>query len=97
MMLWRSRRPSLEFGRNAVAWRLSNGLSSVCVKTSGTEFGMNIRIGLESLFPGEVQQIERGKIVVMLNRSPEADAIVPWKEQNPTREIPTGRPDPVCT
>ena len=39
------------------------------------------RVG--ELLSGEVQQIERGKIVVMLNRTPDADAIIPWKDQNP--------------
>ena len=39
------------------------------------------RVG--ELLSGEVQQIERGKIVVMLNRTPDADAIIPWKAQNP--------------
>ncbi len=34
------------------------------------------------LLPGEVQQIERGKIVVMLNRFREAEAIIPYREQN---------------
>ena len=39
------------------------------------------RVG--ELLSGEVQQIERGKIVVMLNRTPDADAIIPWKDQHP--------------
>jgi N utilization substance protein A len=34
------------------------------------------------LLSGEVQQIERGKIVVMLNKFREAEAIVPYREQN---------------
>jgi N utilization substance protein A len=34
------------------------------------------------LLMGEVQQIERGKIVVMLQRFREAEAIVPYREQN---------------
>ncbi len=38
------------------------------------------RVG--ELLSGEVQQIERGKLVLMLNRSREAEAIIPWKEQN---------------
>ena len=48
------------------------------------------RVG--ELLSGEVQQIERGKIVVMLNRSPEADAIIPWKEQNPRERFRQGDP-----
>src|SRR2546425_3470693 len=34
------------------------------------------------LLTGEVQQIERGKIVVMLNKFREAEAIIPYREQN---------------
>src|SRR5881392_336718 len=34
------------------------------------------------LLSGEVQQIERGKIVVMLARFREAEAIIPYREQN---------------
>jgi N utilization substance protein A len=34
------------------------------------------------LLPGEVQQIERGKIVVMLARFREAEAIIPYRDQN---------------
>lgn len=48
------------------------------------------RVG--ELLSGEVQQIERGKIIVMLNRSREADAIIPWKEQNPRERFRQGDP-----
>src|SRR5918997_1338777 len=34
------------------------------------------------LLSGEVQQIERGKLVIMLNKFREAEAIVPYREQN---------------
>jgi N utilization substance protein A len=34
------------------------------------------------LLSGEIQQIERGKLVVMLNRFREAEAIIPYREQN---------------
>ena len=44
------------------------------------------------LLSGEVQQIERGKIVVMLNRSRDAEAIIPWKEQNPRERFRQGDP-----
>lgn len=44
------------------------------------------------LLSGEVQQIERGKIVVMLNRSREAEAIIPWKDQNPRERFRQGDP-----
>ena len=48
------------------------------------------RVG--ELLSGEVQQIERGKIVVMLNRSPDADAVIPWKDQNPRERFRQGDP-----
>ncbi len=48
------------------------------------------RVG--ELLSGEVQQIERGKIVVMLNRAREAEAIVPWKDQNPRERFRQGDP-----
>jgi transcription termination/antitermination protein NusA len=48
------------------------------------------RVG--DLLSGEVQQIERGKIVVMLNRSRDADAIIPWRDQNPRERYRQGDP-----
>ena len=46
------------------------------------------RVG--EMLSGEVQQVERGKLVVLLNRAREADAIVPWKEQNPRERFRQG-------
>src|SRR5215210_1297826 len=46
------------------------------------------RVG--ELLSGAVQQADRGKLVVMLNRSREADAIIPWKEQNPRERFRQG-------
>jgi transcription termination/antitermination protein NusA len=48
------------------------------------------RVG--ELLSGEVQQVERGKLVLMLNRSRDADAIIPWKEQNPRERFRQGEP-----
>ncbi len=48
------------------------------------------RVG--ELLSGEVQQVERGKIVVMLNKTRDADAIIPWKEQNPRERFRQGEP-----
>jgi len=48
------------------------------------------RVG--ELLSGEVQQIERGKIVVMLNRARDAEAIIPWKDQNPRERFRQGDP-----
>jgi transcription termination/antitermination protein NusA len=44
------------------------------------------------LLSGEVQQVERGKIVIMLNKTREAEAIIPWKEQNPRERFRQGEP-----
>ena len=38
--------------------------------------------GRASCCRGEVQQIERGKLVIMLNKFREAEAIIPYREQN---------------
>ncbi|NNM34137.1 MAG: transcription termination factor NusA, partial [Gemmatimonadetes bacterium] len=46
------------------------------------------RVG--ELLSGEVQQIDRGKVVLLLNRSRDAEAIVPWKEQNPRERFRQG-------
>lgn len=46
------------------------------------------RIG--EMLSGEVQQIERGKLVLVLNRSRDAEAIIPWKEQNPRERFRQG-------
>ncbi len=48
------------------------------------------RVG--ELLSGEVQQSERGKLVVMLNRSCDADSIIPWKDQNPRERFRQGDP-----
>src|SRR2546428_3223348 len=44
------------------------------------------------LLSGEVQQIERGKIVVMLNKFREAEAIIPYREQNHREHFHQGEP-----
>lgn len=44
------------------------------------------------LLSGEVQAIERGKLVVMLNVLREAEAIIPWREQNPRERFRQGEP-----
>ncbi len=47
---------------------------------------------LGELLSGEVQAIERGKLVVMLNMLREAEAIIPWREQNPRERFRQGEP-----
>jgi N utilization substance protein A len=44
------------------------------------------------LLSGEVQQIERGKLVVMLNKFREAEAIIPYREQNHREHYHQGEP-----
>ncbi|MGV3710693.1 MAG: transcription termination factor NusA [Gemmatimonas sp.] len=53
-----------------------------------TEF--SDRVG--ELLSGEVQQIERGKLVVMLNKFREAEAIIPYREQNHREHYHQGEP-----
>jgi transcription termination/antitermination protein NusA len=48
------------------------------------------RVG--DLLSGEVQQIERGKLVVMLNKFREAEAIIPYREQNHREHFHQGDP-----
>ena len=48
------------------------------------------RVG--ELLSGEIQQIERGKLVLMLNRHKDAEAIIPWKDQNPRERFRQGDP-----
>jgi len=58
--------PFEQFGRTAVRTRIREEFSG--------------KVG--ELLSGEVQQIERGKIVVMLNKFREAEAIIPYRDQN---------------
>jgi N utilization substance protein A len=48
----------------------------------------NDRVG--ELVSGEVQSIQRGTLVVLLNRAREAEAIIPWREQNPRERFRQG-------
>ncbi|NIP56472.1 MAG: transcription termination factor NusA, partial [Gemmatimonadetes bacterium] len=80
-----------EFGRNAVMaakQRIVQRIREGERQRIREEF--SDRIG--ELLSGEVQQIERGKIVVMLNRARDAEAIIPWKDQNPRERFRQGDP-----
>jgi len=80
-----------EFGRNAVMAAKQRIIQRVREGERNRireEFAD--RIG--ELLSGEVQQVERGKISVMLNKAREADAIIPWKEQNPRERFRQGEP-----
>lgn len=80
-----------EFGRNAVMatkQRIVQRVREGERQRIREEFAD--RVG--ELLSGEVQQIERGKIVVMLNRARDAEAIIPWREQNPRERFRQGDP-----
>lgn len=73
--------PFAEFGRAAVqaakqriVQRVREGERTRIKDEFSTKVG--------ELLSGEVQQIERGKIVLMLNKFREAEAIIPYREQN---------------
>jgi N utilization substance protein A len=80
-----------EFGRNAVMatkQRIVQRVREGERQRIREEFAD--RVG--ELLSGEVQQIERGKVVVMLNRARDAEAIIPWREQNPRERFRQGDP-----
>ncbi|HSW30738.1 MAG TPA: transcription termination factor NusA [Longimicrobiales bacterium] len=80
-----------EFGRNAVMAVKQRIVQRVREnERDGIRDEFNDRVG--ELLSGEVQQIERGKLVVMLNRHKDADAIIPWKDQNPRERFRQGDP-----
>ncbi len=73
--------PFEEFGRLAVQaakqriiQRVREGERSKIREEFGDKVG--------ELLSGEIQQIERGKLVIMLNKFREAEAIIPYREQN---------------
>ena len=79
----------MEFGRNAVMAAKQRIIQRV--REGERDKIRNEFSGIVGeLVSGEVQQIERGKIVVMLNRAREAEAIIPWREQNPRERFRQG-------
>ena len=80
-----------EFGRTAVQAAKQRVIQRV-------REGERARIRVEfsdkvgDLLSGEVQQIERGKLVVMLNKFREAEAIIPYREQNHREHYHQGEP-----
>jgi N utilization substance protein A len=80
-----------EFGRNAVMAAKQRIIQRVREgERNKIRDEYSNKIG--ELLSGEVQQVERGKIVIMLNKSREAEAIIPWKEQNPRERFRQGEP-----
>lgn len=73
--------PFEDFGRTAVLAAKQRIIQSVREGERSRireEFGNKVG----ELISGEIQQIERGRLVIMLNRFREAEAIIPYREQN---------------
>lgn len=80
-----------EFGRSAVQAAKQRIIQRVREgERTKIRDEFNSRVG--DLLSGEIQQIERGKIVVMLNKFREAEAIIPYREQNHREEYKQGEP-----
>jgi transcription termination/antitermination protein NusA len=80
-----------EFGRNAVMAAKQRIIQRVREgERNKIRDEYNSRVG--ELLSGEIQQVERGKIVLMLNKNRDAEAIIPWKEQNPRERFRQGEP-----
>lgn len=81
----------VDFGRNAVM-AVKQRIVQRVRETERDRIRDEYSDRVGELLSGEVQQIERGKIVVMISRSSEADAIIPWKDQNPRERFRQGDP-----
>jgi transcription termination/antitermination protein NusA len=80
-----------EFGRTAVQAAKQRIIQRVREgERSKIRDEFSHRVG--DLLSGEVQQIERGKLVVMLNKYREAEAIIPYREQNHREHFHQGDP-----
>ena len=73
--------PFAEFGRLAVQAAKQRIIQRVR-EGERTRIREEFANKVGELLSGEVQQIERGKIVLMLNKFREAEAIIPYREQN---------------
>ncbi|HSJ25015.1 MAG TPA: transcription termination factor NusA [Longimicrobiales bacterium] len=81
----------MEFGRNAVMAAKQRIVQRVR-EGERNKIRDEYASKVNDLLSGEVQQVERGKIVMMLNKSRDAEAIIPWKEQNPRERFRQGEP-----
>ena len=80
-----------EFGRSAVQAAKQRIVQRVREgERSKIRDEFSSRVG--DLLSGEIQQIERGKIVLMLNKFREAEAIIPYREQNHRESYSQGEP-----
>ena len=73
--------PFAEFGRLAVQAAKQRIIQRVR-EGERTRIRDEFASKVGELLSGEVQQIERGKLVIMLNKFREAEAIIPYREQN---------------
>ncbi|UCG86864.1 MAG: transcription termination factor NusA [Gemmatimonadota bacterium] len=81
--------PFEAFGRLAVQaakQRIIQGVREGERSRIREEFGDKVG----ELVSGEIQQIERGRLVIMVNRFREAEAIIPYREQNPRERFHQG-------
>jgi N utilization substance protein A len=81
----------MEFGRNAVMAAKQRIIQRVR-EGERNKIRDEYASKLGELLSGEVQQVERGKMVIMLNKSRDAEAVIPWKEQNPRERFRQGEP-----
>src|SRR6187551_2773922 len=80
-----------EFGRTAVQAAKQRIIQRVREgERSKIRDEFSSRVG--DLLSGEVQQIERGKLVIMLNKYREAEAIIPYRDQNHREHFHQGEP-----
>ena len=80
-----------EFGRSAVQAAKQRIVQRVREgERSKIRDEFSSRVG--DLLSGEIQQIERGKIVLMLNKFREAEAIIPYRAQNHRETYTQGEP-----
>jgi N utilization substance protein A len=80
-----------EFGRSAVQAAKQRIIQRVR-EGERTRIRDEFATRVGDLFSGEVQQIERGKLVIMLNKYREAEAIMPYREQNHREHYHQGEP-----
>ena len=73
--------PFVDFGRLAVQAAKQRIIQRVR-EGERTRIREEFASKVGELLSGEVQQIERGKLVIMLNKFREAEAIIPYREQN---------------
>src|SRR5215813_6796916 len=83
--------PFAEFGRTAVQAAKQRIIQRVR-EGERTRIRDEFAGRVGELLSGEVQQIERGKLVIMLNKFREAEAIMPYRDQNHREHFHQGEP-----